>query len=446
MHLTKNKLHQLFFYILITLMLIFNGSNYDFYAQFNFIFVALLFLVCQIDINYKSHIKYFLSHNKKILIIYLIFLTYLIFQILPFPTEIIKILSPSKYQILVDLEHSNFFSSISLDYSRSFVNFLNYFSLLIYFIIFKTVFYKEKHLLRFYLYLIFAGFVASLVAVYFFLIGNPDFLFILNSGYSTSATGFFINRTVFACFLNLSFLCGLEYLFIINCYSKNKSKYFYRKIYIRLFLLFMTIGIITSFSKIGNFLFFLLIIIYFFKLFLKKNENKYLFYTILFIVIFDIFVLGFFFGGTKLFERFSFLKDELVAYNEPFDSYNSLKRADIFRFSIYQFTQFKFFGYGTGAFEVLFKVFNINNSLYYANHAHSDLIEFLGELGIIGFSILSYLILLIVKKINYFDTKLIFLIIYFIILLLFDFSFHIFFIQLIFSLLLSFNIKKKNIN
>ena len=88
MHLTKNKLHQLFFYTLITFMLVFNGGNYDFYAQFNFIFASILFLVCQRDINYKSHIRKIFLDNKKIFIIYFIFLTYLTFQIIPLPIEV----------------------------------------------------------------------------------------------------------------------------------------------------------------------------------------------------------------------------------------------------------------------------------------------------------------------------------------------------------------------
>ena len=147
MHLTKNKLHQLFFYILIVLMLVFNGGNYDFYAQFNFIFASILFLVCQRDINYKSHIRKIFLDNKKIFIIYFIFLTYLTFQIIPLPTEFLKIFSPTKYKLLFDLDYKNYFSSISLDPNKSFFWILNYFSLFLYLIIFKSIFYKERYVL-----------------------------------------------------------------------------------------------------------------------------------------------------------------------------------------------------------------------------------------------------------------------------------------------------------
>ena len=446
MSLTKNRFHQSIFYFLISLLIIFNGfNNYNLFIQINFILISLFFLICLKDLNYKAHIKKIFLDNWTVIYIYVLFLTYIIFQIVPFPIELLKIFSYTKYKILIELDQSNFFSTISLDPSKTFFNFLNYFSLFLYFLIFKTIFYKEIHLLRFYLYILSAGFISSLVGVYFFLINNPDFLFISNSSYPSSATGFFINRTVFACFLNLSFLAGIEYLSFIENYSKKKIKFFYRKVYIRLFLLFITIGIITSSSKIGNFLFFVLILCYLFQFLFNKNKNKYLAYTLLVIVLFDIFILGFFFGGTKLLDRLYFLQDDLSNYTGSLNNFDSLNRADIVRFSLNQFFQFKLFGYGVGSYEIIFKVFNNNNSTYFANHAHSDVIEFLGELGMIGSSILFYLSLKVLKKINLSETKNIFLSIYLIILFIFDFSFHIFLIQLIFCLLMSFDIKKNQI-
>src|SRR5210317_1108179 len=337
MHLTKNKLHQLFFYTLITLMLVFNGGNYDFYAQFNFIFASILFLVCQRDINYKSHIRKFFLDNKKIFIIYFIFLTYLTFQIIPLPTEFLKIFSPTKYKLLFDLDYKYNFSSISLDPNKSFFWLLNYFSLLLYVIIFKSIFYKQRHVLRFYFFLSLISFIASIVAVYFYLIGNPNFLFIINNDYPIAATGFFINRTVFACFLILGFIASLEYLSIINLKDKKKRDNFFIKIYVRFFLLFITIGIITSFSRLGNFLFLILIIIYLIKFYLlKDNKNKFLIYTLLAIILFDIFILGFFFGGEELFDRFYFLRSELSFYTDEISQIITTSRGEMAKFAFSQ--------------------------------------------------------------------------------------------------------------
>jgi len=443
MHLTKNKLYQLIFYTLITLMLVFNGGNYDFYVQFNFIFIAIFFFICQRDVNYKSHIKKFFLDNKKILIIYFVFLIYLIFQIIQFPIEVLKFFSPTKYELLFVLEYKNNFSSISLDPNKSFFVILNYFSLLLYVIIFKSIFYKERHVLRFYFFLSLISFIASIVAVYFYLIGNPNFLFIINNNYPNAATGFFINRTVFANFLILGFITSLEYLDFINQKNKKKTDNFFIKIYVRLFLLFITIGIITSFSRLGNFLFLLSIIIYLIKFyFLKDNKNKFLFYTLIALILFDIFILGFFFGGEQLFDRFYFLRSELLVYTNEISQIVSTSRGEIAKFGLSQISDFLIFGYGAGGFEILFKNFYGQLDLAYANRAHSDLIEFIGEFGIIGTSLIFIISYQAFKKIEIFETKHLFLFLFVFLILIFDFSLHIPLIQIILILLFS---TKKNI-
>lgn len=443
MYLTKNRFYQSIFYILISFLIIFNGGNYEMYPQFNFVLVGFFFLYCFTDLNYKAHIKKFFFENKKIVVIYIIFLSYLIFQILPFHQELIKFLSPSKYKILLDLDYNNF-SSISLDPSKTYLNFLNYISLILFLIIFKTIFYKERHVLNFYYFLVISGFFTSIVAVYFYLIGNPDFLFVSNDSYKNAATGFFINRTVFSCFLNLCFLAGLEYLSLINIIKYKKKDNYFTKIYLRIFLLFITIGIITSFSRIGNFLFLSVIILYLInQFFLKDKKNSFMFYSLILIIFFDILLFGIYFGGFEIINRFAFLKNELISYSNNNSFILTTNRGDLALFGLHQLKNFLFFGYGSGSFEILFKTFYLNTDIKYANHAHFDFIEFAGELGIIGVAILFFVVFNCCKKINFKNLKNFYLSIFLITILSFDFSFHIYLIQLIFLILFSIDISKK---
>src|SRR6056300_1691276 len=443
MHLTKNRFYQSIFYILIIFLIIFNGGNYDMYPQFNFVLVGSFFLYCFTDLNYKAHIKKFLFENKKIVLIYIVFLSYLIFQIIPFQQELIKFLSPSKYEILLNLDYNNF-SSISLDPSKTYHNLLNYISLILFLIIFKTIFFKERHILNFYYFLVISGFFTSIVAVYFYLIGNPDFLFISNYSYKNAATGFFINRTVFSCFLNLCFLAGLEYLSLIDIIKYKKKDSYFTKIYLRIFLLFITIGIITSFSRIGNFLFLTVIILYLIILFfLKDKKNIFIFYSLILIIFFDILLFGIYFGGLEIINRFAFLKNELISYSNNNSLILTTNRGDLALFGLHQLKNFLFFGYGSGSFEILFKIFYLNTDIKYANHAYFDFIEFAGELGIIGVAILFFVVFNCCKKINFKNLKNFYLLIFLITILSFDFSFHIFLIQLIFLILFSIDIGKK---
>ena len=267
----KNKLYQYIFLLIITLMVIFNGGNNNLYIQFNFIIISIFFLLFIREKNYLAHVREIFSKNKIAILLYSLFISFLIFQTIPLPIEWLNFLSPEKYNILNKLEFKENFSSISLSPTNSFFSLLNYLSIFLYLIIFKSLFYKNKDIFKFYYFLVFLGAFAASVAIYFYLIGNPDFWILKNNG--SYATGFFINRTVFSCFLTLCFFSGIEYLKIIDHYQKNNTNNFFNKIYVRLFLLLITIAIITSFSRLGNFLFISLIITSVFYSFIKMIKR-----------------------------------------------------------------------------------------------------------------------------------------------------------------------------
>jgi len=443
MSLRKSTIYQSFFYFLISILVIFNGGNNNLIAQLNFILVSIFFLNCLKDLNYKANIKKLYIDNKQIIIFYSFFLLYLFFQIIPLPIDFLKFFSPTKYNLLIKLNFENNFSSISFDNGKSFFDILNYCSLILYVILFKSIFYRERDKKKFYFFLTFISFVASIVAVYFYLIGNPDFLFISNNNYQNSSTGFFINRTVFACFLNLGFLAGLEYLKFADL-NKKRNDNFFSKIYLRLFLLFITIGIITSFSRLGNFLFLLLIIFYLFNFYKKKdNQSIFIFYSLIAIILFDILILGFYFGGFQLIDRFAFLKSDFNIYTSENNlSLDISSRGGIAKFTLKELDNFLLFGYGSGNFELIFKNFYDKLGINFANHAHFDLGEFIGELGFVGILLLLIPIYKIFKKIKLNNIKNFYLIIFVILILAFDFSLHILIIQIIIVLLFSINTKR----
>jgi len=108
------------------------------------------------------------------------------------------------------------------------------------------------------------------------------------------------------------------------------------------------------------------------------------------------------------------------------------------------------FGFGAGAYEQAFLLFNDIKIPFYANHAHSDFVELLAEIGIVGFCIALILFYQILKcylnsKIqNENNLQLIFLIliIIFIINGFVDFSLNIPSNQYLFASLITLSIKK----
>ena len=436
MTLTKNKKYQYLFFLILSIFIFFNGGNSNLFIQLNFVLISLFFLYCLKDKNYNLHLKNFYSNNKKSILIYIIFLNYLIFQILPLPLYLLKFFSPEKIKLLYLIENITH-SSISLSPINSYFQLLNFTSLLLIVFICTMIFYTQRHKYRFYFYLSLAGFISSIIAVLFYLNGNPDFFIFKNSYYNNASTGFFINRTVSAVFLLFSLISSLE---LLKKFEENEKKdNFFYKIYIRLFVIFITIGIITSFSRIGNFLLLITITYYLFnEIFFEKTKNYSFRIIILLIIFFDLIIIGFYFGKSEIIDRFLFLKED---FNSISGEISSTSRFDLIKFGFIELKNFIFFGYGPGGFENLFKLKFINSESLFANHVHADIFEFVGEFGLIGFLLLK---LSTIKF--FFDKKsfslINFLIITFsIIILFFDFSLHIPIIQILFIIFFFFNKK-----
>ena len=168
-------------------------------------------------------------------------------------------------------------------------------------------------------------------------------------------------------------------------------------------------------------------------------------------------IIGFYFGGSKLIDRFLFINEDLNIENnldilKEINSTisNSYSRLDIIHISINLFYKFYLFGFGAGAYEQAFLLFNDIKIPFYANHAHSDFVELLAEIGIVGFCIALILFYQILKfylnsKIkNENNLQLIFLIliIIFIINGFVDFSLNIPSNQYLFASLIALSIKK----
>ena len=142
--------------------------------------------------------------------------------------------------------------------------------------------------------------------------------------------------------------------------------------------------------------------------------------------------------------RFAFLQNEIIEYLPSAVDTDQfiLFRGDIVKFALVEFKKFVFWGYGGGGFEYLFKINFENLSTAYASHVHSDIIEFIGEFGLIGFTLILLSLLFSCIKKNFFSFKNILLLYLLLFILIFDFSFHIPLIQLLFILLLSMNYNK----
>ena len=97
-------------------------------------------------------------------------------------------------------------------------------------------------------------------------------------------------------------------------------------------------------------------------------------------------MLGLYFGNARIVERY--MGTSII---------NEIQRISYQEFGLDQFKNFWLFGYGNGAFEQIYKIFFENHDAL-VQHVHNDGIELLGEVGIIGITILIVLSIFYFKK------------------------------------------------
>ena len=395
MILRKNALQNLFL-IILAITVSFNASINPLLIQISSINFIILFFLCLKNDEIEERIKKNYLDNKFFFIFFFIYITYLITQIIPLPLSLIEIIAPHNYDLYSSIKINKQLWSLSIDPSNSYFGILNCINFFIIFLIFPVLFNRSKYLMKFLFFLCVLGFSHAIFATYWMLIGNPSNFLIQKIHNLNASTGLFVNRSVFGTFLFLCAFSGLYYMVIF--FEKNKTITFSfteqiksKIFFIRIFIIFLSIGILTTWSRVANFSY--VLILFTFLFYSKINFKKYinpLSTIVIFILIFDVLILGMFFGNAKLVERLA----ETSIIGETI-------RLDLHTFALDQFKNFWLFGYGSGAFEQLFKIFyilpdSVDGSI--AQHAHNDGLELLGEVGILGISIIISLFIIYFKK------------------------------------------------
>ena len=427
---------RLIFYLILFSSSIFRATNTNLLIQIFFVIFALFFLLCNFNKNIASEIRYNFRKHKMLFIPFFLVLGYMIAQIIPLPIDFFGQYLSGHLEIINNLEINKKFITVSLDPSNTYFQILNFIILIIIFSLVPVLFNHRKNILGLLLVLGIIGSFHAFFATFWLLIGNPSNSLITKEFYLSSATGFFVNRSNFSIFLLLCSFSSLYFIYFYNKLNNFKLNFIEQLnspvIYQRFFILFITIGIVTSLSRASNFSYVLMLsLIILSSFFITKKFFNPIFNTISLIIIIDIVFIGFYFGGSQLIDRYSIITD----FNELPNNTVDYTRLKMITFAFNEFKNFFLFGYGVGAFEQLFKISYETYGGVYANHAHNDLVEFLGEFGVVGSVLLFSLILnyfvLVIKRVKKRDLTILHLILIFILFLslsinsLVDFSLHI---------------------
>ena len=219
MALRQTLLQNLFLFVL-TLCVSFNAGNSNLLIQFSSINFIILFFLCLKNKDVLEAIKKNYINNKPFFIIFIVYIGYLVFQIIPLPLNWLEVIAPANHALYSSIKINEEFWSISLDPSSSYFKILNCINFFIIFLIFPSLFFRSKHLMKGLFFLCFLGFCHAVFATYWMLIGNPSNVLIEKIHYLKASTGLFVNRSVFATFLLLCAFSGLYYMVI--SFQKNK--------------------------------------------------------------------------------------------------------------------------------------------------------------------------------------------------------------------------------
>lgn len=315
-------------------------------------------------------------------------------QIVPFPRFLVKIFSPSTYSF--QQRFSTDFSQIKLlsfslvpHYTlREGLELLSY--LLLGFLILKTIT-ERRQIIRIFSALIVMGVFEAFYGMFELYNKNPRILFFKKIHYLDAVTGTFVNRNHLSGYLEM--IIPLSIGLIIaksNLFSSKRLKWrdmvlrmsergFSTYLLMSIAVIVMSLGIIFSKSRSGVFLlvfsfllFFGLVVLYFRR---TEDQEKWIknFIKIVFIIILFI---SLYIGIDSTLERFS--PESLLNEQRPV----------FWAYTLGLFKDFPLFGTGLGTFTSLYPDRDVSGQLIRLYHAHNDYLEYLSELGIIGFLLL----------------------------------------------------------
>ena len=388
------KIDKLNIDIIIVLVFVFlpsflYGGNNTLSFILSNLLIYIFFLLKINSLNFNYFIKF-----KSIFTAHTIFILFLVIQLIPNLDIFFQLFSKSHYDLYQQLRGVNY-KPLSLYPFISFQFLLFIFNFLLIFFIVPQILQSKRNLNLIFQAIIIIGLVHVIFGMFIeFFNLYQKILFYEKKYYISSLTGFFINRNNFAFFLLIVFIVNFYYLgFYKKYFLKNKkiSSQFFQfittnLIIYRISLVFISVGIILTKSRAGNLSFITILLLIVIFEYLKNKKITFNITLVCSVFIIDLLIVSNYLGLDGLINRISSTSIDGEA-----------SRWSVFFIGFKEFSNFPIFGYGYGGFETLYRLKHDIYQTFY-NHVHNDFIQFIGEFGIIGFSLLFFLIFQIFKN------------------------------------------------
>jgi O-antigen ligase len=347
------------------------------------IFIAFLFLL------WTNRIFFDLKRGKIFLGTIVFFFSYILFQCMPFPPQLLKILSTYRHQLL---EKSSLLTDIPVSWqavSYSPMDSLSWWifllGLLMFFLILRVYLSSHRHIKTLILIMLIVGTIEAIYGIIQALVPSVGVLWV-NSSYTGCARGTFICRNHFAGFLEMVWPLSLGYVLAQadwTSHEKHEKRRYSKRVFssdkVHSYFLFslavalMLLSLLFSKSRAGiagagiGFLTFIL---------LARFPNKRLpmfFWIIVGAVVGMLFVYGSKIGFDPIIERFLELREGISRIGLWQDGMVILKDHPL--------------GIGLGNFKHVFPVYFTSglSEVTVYSHVHNDYLQLLIEAGWPGF-------------------------------------------------------------
>ncbi|MEW6374824.1 MAG: O-antigen ligase family protein [Thermodesulfobacteriota bacterium] len=344
-------------------------------------------------------VPYRTPNSKLPTILILIFLLLILFQMLPLPSGIVKILSPKTYELRQSLSFLDpkFFTHNS-KFSISFVpfvtqiEFLKWLTLAAFFLFLLNGRLSNQSLLKLIPVIMVVGISESLYGMFEFFSGHRHILYLEASSLISSVTGTFINRNAFAGYLLMVIPLNLGYLFAREGHRIGRSMSWRhslssldgKTLIIAFGIVLMILALLFSASRMGI-LSLLLSFTLISLLFISPQKGQRFSKTAVFIFALAL-LWAAWIGLDAVISRF-------------FTSSEDFKGRWMMWMNTLQIIKdYPLFGSGLGTFTQVFPMVRSFHIRGLVTHAENDFLQLASEVGIVGMGLLLILFIFLFCK------------------------------------------------
>lgn len=336
-----------------------------------------------------------------------VLLTFL--QTLPLPANMVALLSPESYRVqdAAGLAASGLPMRLSVDVFQSRIFATLSFVYFLAFALTALLTRNAERLETLAQTLVWSGLLQALIGVLLFSFGAHYQLFFTELVHG-KVIGTFVNQNHFAGYMEICLAVGIG-LMLARLGNSKPGQGGWRqrlvsalgflisaKMRLRLMLIVMVIALVLTRSRMGNTAFFAsMLVVGLVAIALSRRGAPATVWLIVSLVIIDVFIIGTWVGLEKVMHRIQ----ETTVVTEQGRSEDSLEqRIEPAVYAIELVRDFPVFGSGGGSFYNAFARYRPPEITAYFDHAHNDYVEIASDTGLLGFSLLGGVVLLVMGR------------------------------------------------